>query len=201
MIAKTTSAVELSFNLGSEGGHKRFIGSRYHYNDTYKALMERGTATPRIYPATDDGSMTGRPVLLTEQSLQDKRRDMGPYTFGAQMLLDPRADETQGFREEWLRFYDKDASSGTNRYILVDPASGKRPSNDYTSMWVVGLGADKNYYVLDMIRDRLNLTQRASTLMMLHRKWEPLQVRYEKVGMQADVEHIRTVQDAENYRF
>jgi hypothetical protein len=59
MIAKTTSALELSYNLGAHGGHKRFIGTRYHYNDSYKTLMDRGTAKPRIYKATDDGTVHG----------------------------------------------------------------------------------------------------------------------------------------------
>lgn len=201
MIAKTTSALELSYNLGTEGGVKRFIGTRYHYNDTYKTVVDRGTAQSRIYPATEDGTVDGEPVLMSRESLAAKRRDMGPYTFGCQMLQDPKADETQGFRDDWLRYYTGEASGGTNRYILVDPASGKRKTNDYTSMWVIGLGTDAHYYVLDMVRDRLNLTQRGKLLMELHRKWKPMQVRYERYGMMADIEYIRTLQEAENYRF
>lgn len=206
MIAKTTSALELSYNLGADGGTKRFIGTRYHFNDTYKTVMDRGTAVARVYPATDDGTVDGEPVLLDPEVLAEKRRDMGPYTFACQMLQNPKADETQGFRDEWLRYYDGDASNGTNRYVLVDPSSGKRGSgkkggNDYTAAWVIGLGKDQNYYVLEMVRDRLNLTQRARLVMDLHRKWQPKEVRYERYGMMADIEHIRTVQGQENYRF
>lgn len=201
MIAKTTSALELSYNLGTDGGVKRFIGTRYHFNDSYKTVMDRGTAIQRLHPATEDGTVDGEPVLLTREALAGKRRDMGPYTYGCQMLQDPKADETQGFREDWLRYYKADASAGTNRYILVDPASGKRKTNDYTSVWVVGLAPDGNYNVLDMVRDRLNLTQRGKLVMQLHRKWKPLQVRYERYGMMADIEYIRTLQEAENYRF
>jgi predicted phage terminase large subunit-like protein len=201
MIKKTTRALEMSYNLGAEGGVQRFIGSRYHFNDSYKTVMDRGTAVPRIYPATDDGTVTGEPVFLSAESLAIKRQNMGPYTFGSQMLLNPQADETQGFNEDWLRFYDSDASTGTNKYILVDPASGKRKSNDYTSVWVIGLGSDNNYYALEMVRDRLNLTQRAALVMALHRKWQPKQVRYEKYGMMADIEHLKFVMAQENYRF
>lgn len=201
MIAKTTAALELSYNLGADGGFKRFIGTRYHFNDTYKTVMDRGTASPRIYPATEDGTVEGEPVLLDAETLAEKRRDMGPYTFACQMLQNPKADETQGFRDEWLRYYDGEASAGTNRYILVDAASGKKRGNDYTAAWVIGLGRDENYYVLDMVRDRLNLTQRARMLMDMHRKWKPKEVRYEKYGMMADIEHIKTVQAQENYRF
>jgi len=201
MIAKTTQALELSYNLGSDGGHKRFIGTRYHYNDSYKTVIDRGTAIPRVYPATEDGSVHGDPVLLTAEALAEKRRDMGPYTFACQMLQDPKGDETQGFMNDWLRYYENDASAGTNRYILVDAASGKKKGNDYTAIWVLGLGGDQNYYVLDIVRDRLNLTQRGKLVMELHRKWKPKDVRYELYGLMADIEYIKTLQEQENYRF
>jgi len=68
-------------------------------------------------------------------------------------------------------------------------------------MWVVGLGHDQNYYCLDMVRDRLSLQERTKRLFELHRKWRPYEVRYEKYGIQADIEHIKSVQESENYRF
>ncbi len=32
--------------------------------------------------------MEGEPVLLTKEQLQTKRREMGPYVFGCQMMQD-----------------------------------------------------------------------------------------------------------------
>lgn len=201
MVAKTTEALELSYNLGADGGRRRFIGTRYAFGDTYKTVIDRGTAKPRIYPATDDGTIDGAPVLLSRETLMEKRRDMGPYTFSAQMLQNPIADTSQGFRRDWLRYYDGEADKGTNRILIVDPANSKKKHSDYTAMWVVGLGADNNVYVLDIVRDRLNLTERAALVFELHRKWKPYQVRYERIGMQADVEHLRSKMRDDNYRF
>lgn len=201
MIEKTTDALALSYNLGADGGIRRFIGTRYHFADTYREILNRGTATPRIYPATEDGSVEGAPVLLNRELLSQKRRDMGPYVFSCQMLQNPIADESQGFQVDWIRYYDGDASKGTNKYFLVDAASEKRKTNDYTAVWVIGLGADGNYYILDYVRDRFNLTQRAALVMRLHRIHQPTEVRYEKYGLMADIEHIRYVQREENYRF
>ena len=202
MIKKTTEMLELSYSLGVDGGARRFIGTRYHVNDSYRTVTERGTAKPRIYPATVDGTVTGVPVLLTRETLAEKRRDMGPYTFGCQMLQNPTADSTQGFKREWLKHYKTmDGGKGMNRYITVDPASSRKENADYTCMFVLGLGADMNIYVLDMIRDRLSLTERADALMKLHRRWKPLEVRYEQYGLQADIEHIRDRQERENHRF
>jgi phage terminase large subunit-like protein len=52
-----------------------------------------------------------------------------------------------------------------------------------------------------MVRDRLSLTERADRLMQLHRKWKPIEVRYEQYGLQADIEHIKDRMERENYRF
>ena len=466
MIGKVTEAWELSRNLTSAGGASRYIGTRYHFNDTYKTILDRGAAKPRVYPATIDGTVNGQPVLLSAERLADKRREMGPHTFGclpgdapvlmadfrekpiseikagdsvvgyefppraktrirpakvlavqnrraellefslasgrkvtctaqhkwytgrrgkdvggsdthnayaplgngarpgiggqtshlvslydprqvhtpyderaaawlggfydgegsasgnsvhfhqsekypdildrlerelqacdfkfgmsraerrpgwspardyylrggrtehirflniarpakaaaivkalferdarcfngakknrdkvvsvrslgvgkvfnmetetgnyvaygyatknSQMLLNPKADETQGFKTEWLRHYGHTRREGVNVCILVDSASEKKKSSDYTSMWVLGLNEDQNIYALDMVRDRLNLSQRAQALFGLHRKWMPLAVGYEKYGMMADVEFMRHEMERINYRF
>ncbi len=55
-----------------------------------------------------------------------------------------------------------------------------------------------------MVRDRFNLSQRAKLVMRWHRKWNPMRqngVRYEKYGLMADIEHIQSIQQTENYRF
>lgn len=451
MIAKTTTALELSYNLGAEGGHKRFIGTRYHYNDSYKTIIDRGTAIPRVYPATEDGTPDGEPVLLTRERLVEKRRDLGPYVYACfaaktpvlmsdwsekniediqvgdgvvgykfgggkratlarskvvavnnrpadvvkitfesgrfvictpdhkfwsgrpergytklgfdknalkaacsiydpikcdvtttdqlargyicgifdgegsvsgntfhfsqcskinpeicskiedsfnklglqwsmtkaretqndyylingreekikfarlmngfgkakrvcdsifnngtrnigkgtrdkivkiedmgqvqvfniqtetgnyvangyavkncQMLQNPQADETQGFLEQWIKYYDQVNLKGLNIYIMFDPANGKKKGNDYTCGWVVGLGSDGNIRILDIVRDRLNLSERTELVFRWHRKYKPMRqdgVRYEQYGMQADIQHIQTKQVEENYLF
>jgi predicted phage terminase large subunit-like protein len=163
--------------------------------------MERGTAKPRLHPGTIDGTPDGEPVMWTRSRIAEKRRDMGPYIFASQILQNPTADEAQNFKEEWLRYHDGVDVRKLVMYILVDAANGKRKRNDYTAMWAIGAGQDQNLYVVDMIRDRLNLTQRADRLMAWHRKYRPLQVRYEEYGMQGDIQHIRDRQAREVYRF
>lgn len=199
-IEKTTEAWELSLNLISSDGIKRYIGTRYHYHDTYQKMMERGIPV-RVYPATKDGTIDGEPVMMSRDKLEEKRRLMGPYTFGCQMLQDPKADSTQGFRSEWLRYYRTIERSGMNVYMMVDAASEKKAGSDYTAMIVLGAASDQNLYVLDIVRDRLNLTERAQRVMQLHRRWRPLAVGWERYGLMADTEYLREVQERESYRF
>lgn len=202
IIDKVTSQWELSLNLGSHDGFERYIGTRYHFNDTYRVIMERGAAQARIHAATVDGTAEGEPVFLHKEVLAQKRQRMGPYTFSSQMLLNPIADATQGFKREWLRYYGeiKD-DSGMNKYLLVDPANEKKRSSDWTAMFIVGLSGDGNYYILDILRDRLNLTERAEAVVLMHKRWKPKNVGYEKYGMQADVQYLEKHMEDVGYRF
>lgn len=209
-IHKTTEAWQMSDNLGMEGGIERYIGTRYHLFDTYSVMMDNDVVTPRLHPATVDGTEYGTPVLLPQEEIDTKRRLQGPFVFGSQMLLNPVADKSMGFMLEWIVKGDTDyhaAMQSLWRFIIVDPASRKphgtsvARKNDFTSMWVIGFGLDGNYRVLDMRRDKMNLTKRTNTLIELHQKWKPGLVAYEDYGMQADIEHIKHVQDEKVYKF
>ena len=201
MIDKVTRAWETSRNLTTEGGATRYIGTRWHYADTYRVIMERKAAIPRIHPCTYDGTVDGEPVIWTRERVAEKRREMGPYSFSSQLLLDPTADRKQGFREEWIRYYEGGSFKGMNKYLLCDPANSKNKSSDYTVMGVIGLSDDQNYYLLDMIRDRLSLSERGDALFALHRRWRPRGVGYEQYGMQSDVDYFKERMKEENYRF
>ena len=50
---------------------------------------------------------------MSSEEIAQKRRDMGAYVYNCQMLLDPRADTTLGFRREDL--------PTTRRTITVSP--------------------------------------------------------------------------------
>lgn len=205
MIAKTTAAYEMSDNLGTEGGTFSIVGTIYAFGDTYMQLKKRGAVKVREHPCTYDRTENFTPdncVLMKPETLAQKRRVQGPYTFGTQMMLNPRGDGANVFRREWIQWIEGDPKpEGLNIYILVDPANEKRKTNDYTTFWVIGLDSNRNYIGLDVIRDRLNLTERTNRLFDLHATWKPLHVVYEKYGMQADVQHIRYVQNERNYRF
>jgi len=203
MVKKVTDAWELSLNLTSEqGGKVRYIGTRYHFGDTYSTIIKRRSAIERRHPGTNDGTMEGFPVMWDLETMKKKRRDMGPYTFSCQILQNPRADEAVGFKAEWLRYWPVAGWEQMNRYILVDPAGSKKKlENDWSVIMVIGLGYDRNYYLIDMVRDRLNLTERTNTVFEFHRKYRPVGVGYEEYGAQSDKEHIEFCMDLTNYRF
>lgn len=201
MQAKVLDSYELSISLGAEGGYERMIGTRYGFSDLYGHLIKKGIFKLRHHACTTNGEADGEPVLMTQDSLRKKRIGMGIYNFSCQMLGNPVKDSQKGFRREWLRFHTFNDYSGLNIYIIVDPANSKKKTSDYTAMVVVGLGADTNYYVIDIYRSRLSLTERANLLFMLHRKYRPIAVGYERYGMQADVDYCKDKMNRDKYSF
>ena len=207
MIKKTTDAWGLSQSLveleqeGSPATIQRHIGTRYHFNDTYRTLIRREVVKPRIYPGTKNGKPDGEPVMMTQNQVDDMRKSMGSYLFSCQVLQNPVADSSQGFKREWMSYYNTLDQKALNLYICVDPANDKKKKSDYTVISVIGLGSDNNYYLVDMIRDRFNLKERTDKLIEIHRKYKPLSVAYEEYGMQCDIAHIEGEQEHQTYRF
>lgn len=203
MIQRTTTAFQMSLNTSASApgqpGRIRIIGTFYHEKDTYSEIIKTRLASTRIYPAVDSNS---QPVLLTASELQTKKNAMGAWVYASQMLCDPRKSSNMGFRREWIKRWDPAVWENLNRIIFVDPADSVKKKSDYTSILVLGLGADQNIYLIDGLRDKLSLTQRSNALFMFHQKYRPqLGTFYEKVGMQADISHIEDQMKVKNYRF
>lgn len=200
-INKTLKAWENAQNLSSDGGYWRHIGTRYHYNDLWGTILERNAATPRIYTATDDGTPDGTPVLWSKEYHDQRRNTLSPYVYSCQILQNPKADNTEGFEEPWLRFWAAKNFRNMNIYIIVDPAKTKTKRSDYTAILVIGYAEDGNYYIIDMYRDRLSLYEKAKLLMRLDRKYRPIRIGYEVYGAQSDVQAMEMYWQDENYNF
>jgi predicted phage terminase large subunit-like protein len=151
---------------------------------------------------------------LDKESLDKIRTDMGDYNFVGQYLQEPVPIGGGEFKLDRVNYYPQGSIKPRemNLYILVDPSGGdevnkkKKKNSDWTAMVVVGLAKDNNFYLLDIIRDRLNPTERVNTLFILHRKWnalcgKPPKVGYEKYGMMTDTHYIKDKMVSDAYHF
>jgi len=75
-------------------------------------------------------------------------------------------------------------------YLLVDPAAKKKKESDYTVMCVIGTDALRNYWLIDMVRDKLNLGERWESLKRLVLSWGLNDIGYEQYGAMSDVEFM-----------
>lgn len=141
------------------------------------------------------------PTRLGENEVNRLKAELGAYTFAGQYQQTPSPSGGGVFKREWLQYYDNLNLTALNKYIFVDPANAKKKTSDYTAVIIAGIGEDKNIYIIDMIRDRLDVKGREDLLFDLHKRYNPQQVIYEAYGMQCDSSWIKYAMEKRNYRF
>lgn len=195
-IQKTTEAWELSDNLGTAGGRKWHIGTRYSYADTYEAMIKRKSVIVRLHAATDDGTITGTPVLFDQQTWDKKVRDQGEATISCQMLQNPLAGQQRMFNVEDMRTYEV-RPEVLNVYIMVDPARSKKKGSAKTAIAVVGVDYALNKYLLDGFNHKMDLRERWVRTAQMYHRWkrapgvQNVKVGYESFGAQADLDYFK----------
>jgi hypothetical protein len=199
-ITKTTRAWELSDNLSThKGARKWHAGTRYHHGDTYGIILDRKALKERRYAATDDGTLKGKPVFLT-QKRWDEVKTAQKSTVAAQMLLNPTAGNEQIFLSEWFVGYET-IPAMMNVYIMCDPSKGRKRTSsgrgadpDKTAIAVVGIDQGGNKYLLDGYCHIMKLSTRYAFIKELFRKWsafpgvQVVKVGYEQYAQQVDLE-------------
>ncbi len=205
-IQKTTEAWELSDNLGTAGGRKWIIGTRYHYADTYSEIIKRGAATARVYPATDDGTITGKPVLFTQEEWDRRVRDQGEATVACQLLANPLAGHQRMFDINDLKVYEARPET-LMVYLMCDPARSMKKDSAHTAMVVLGVDYAGNKYLLDGVDHKMDLMNRWRWLRDLWDKWrnapgvQGLTVGYERFGAIADLDYFEERMRVEGCNF
>lgn len=205
-ITKTTEAWSLSANLSTEGGRKWYIGTRYHFADTYQTIMDRGAAIPRIHPATHNGRKDGQPVLFSGFEWEKRKRDSLDSTLACQMLCSPLAGSQRMFNVGDLQVYEARPRT-LMVYLLCDPARSKKKTSADTAMVVIGIDIHGNKYLLDGVAHRMDLMERWRWFRDLQQKWVDapgvmgLVAGYETYGAQADMDYFQERQRVEGNHF
>jgi hypothetical protein len=194
-IEKTTAAWSLSDNLGAIGGRVWYEGTRYNFNDTYQVIMDRGAAKPRVYAATHDGLLSGRPVLLSVPEWELKKINQLEADIACQQLMNPLAGTQRMFDPENLRTYQVRPPL-LMCYITIDPARSKKKNSANTAMAVQGIDVNGGKYLLDGFDHKMDLQERWENMRDLRNKWvrSPgilgVKVGYETYGAQADMDYF-----------
>lgn len=206
MIKKVTERWELSDNLGQLGGTRKWHwGTRYSFGDSYGIMLERKTLKERRYPATHDGTLKGKPILMTDKRWNEVKLTQRS-TVSAQMLLNPTSSNEATFTATSFRHYEV-LPSVMNVYILCDPSKGRTQRSDRTAIAVIGIDQGGNKYLIDGYRHRMKLSERWQKIKQLEAKWtnhpgvQMCRVGYEQYGMQSDLEVIQELQEKENRQF
>jgi len=204
LIAKTAANYSAIQPLGHVGSKWRIIGTTYHSQDIYNTIITKGNFKLRKHPARVGGQPDGELVFMSEEGYKIFTKEMTNKSIACQMLLDPAGMGQRTFDEKWLKFYtfrDEINSMGWNIYILCDPATSQSKRADYTVMVVAAIGMDGCYYICDIIRDKLSLTDKAATIFNLCERWKPISVGWETTGQNSDIQYIEEMMDSKKFHF
>lgn len=185
----------------------------WHPDDVIGRILKRMAEEPEFpqfriisFPARKEGEGGWEylfPEFFSPEWYHTQRAMLGANMSAAILDCNPVGLGTRMFNAPLQRLTKMPDRERLNVYIFIDSAHAKRKSKDtdYTAMWVIGYGADKNRYVLDGVRDRLNLVERTEALFTLVEQWQPSMVFWEQVGAMSDVQHVEHVQRERGYHF
>ncbi len=131
------------------------------------------------------------------RELERKRAQyLDKVQFRAQYYNDPNDAGSAGIGRENFQYYDKTHLSRSggfwyykgrrlNLFAAVDFAFSLQKRADYTSIVVVGVDQDMNYYVLEIDRFKENLpSEYFKHILALHQKWDFRKIRAEVTAAQ-----------------
>lgn len=122
---KFDSSQNLKMMVGES--YHRVVGTFYHHKDPLVYVREKLNAGTdkkkyhlRIYPATDDGSHSGKPVFVSQETLDDMKSDK---TFACQQLCDPSPVDIAKLEVDHIEYIaPSDIPLGCFLFIIVDQA-------------------------------------------------------------------------------
>lgn len=176
------------------------------FADTYQSILERGILKARVYAATDDGTKTGRPVMMSAEEWADKLLTQSDAVLSCQMLQNPIAGLQAMFDVRWLQRYEIRPRT-LMCYLLIDPARSQKKDSANTAMIVLGLDSAHNKFVLDGYNHKMALSERWDRMKMLRHKWlnqrgvQAVTVGYEHFGADADFDYFEERMTIEGRRF
>ncbi|MFY9760718.1 MAG: phage terminase large subunit [Xanthobacteraceae bacterium] len=165
------------------------VMQRLHQDDLTGHLLEKGGWNQLVLPAIAPRDMLvpiegrayywegGEPLQKREghSVLDDLKQQVGAQIFNSQYLQDPLPDTGNMLDPNWLKWCDCSPipQSGDQIVQSWDTAMKNGPTNDY-SVGITFLVRNNNqYYVLDILRKRMNFTELCDAVADQARKHKP----------------------------
>ena len=179
--------------LEHPGGEIWLIGTSWDFGDLYSLIQdpERKHLDDFeffIRSAVDEAGKPNFPWKLPLEELEILKRQKDTLEYSAQYLLKPVASENATFKDEYFKYYDKLPEDIYNVFMFVDPASTATKKSDYSAMIVIAVNSKDEWYILDIVRDKLVPSILERRILKLATKHEPKMVGIESFGFQTYVE-------------
>lgn len=144
IMQKLKDAFDQSMNIGTEGGRHRVIGTTYHHQDVLAYLRTKCDINgkkmyvERKKAATHDGTAQGRPLLLSQDRLDELKANQ--YIFNCQQLLDPTPTDSRPLSSTYLKDINPKLIPRTAvKVMLIDPAGDDDTNTKTRDNWALGV--------------------------------------------------------------
>ena len=206
VMEKVKEKFDSSQNLTTDGGTHRVTGTPYHFADPLNYIKDKKNIYDpnlsayylRIKSASDDGSINGKPVLLSQKTFDNLKITS---TFACQQLLDPtpigirRLDSTM-----LLDIESEFVPKNLYKFMIIDPAGDKNSIGSKRDDWAIGIfgvepKADdmglSRVFLLDALIDQLDEDDAPNEIVRMYLKHgRIMQIGVEKVALSTTELHV-----------
>jgi predicted phage terminase large subunit-like protein len=185
-------------NMLEPGGSLTAVGTAWHPEDLYQDLLHNPEykAGAKVYTAVQDWNKQEVlwPAKWPWEALMQRRAEIGSIAFERNFQNNPEVMLGHVFRLEWLQFYDPEKlPADLSVYMGVDPAISTAPGADYFAIAVIGVDSNKQVYVLDIYRAKLEFPEQPKAIITKAGIWKPLKIGIESNAYQkALAQHLKT---------
>ena len=153
VMEKVKEKFDLSQHLGKDGGTHRIVGTFYHHNDPLVYIREKKNLAGepkyllRTKAGTADGTDNGKPVLVSQERLDELKGDHG---FNTQILCNPTPSYAQRLRFDYMTPITRSfIPRNIFRVMLIDQAGDlasnvKKEGGDSWAIGIVGIEPKKD---------------------------------------------------------
>ena len=203
LAEKTIDWWKRSLSLLDYDGEMVIIGTRWAYYELYSHLLETRGDKMDVYirgAYNKDGSLYF-PELLSEEKLKELREDQGSYIFSSFYLNDPVDEDSALIKKSQIRYYgegeEKKLPSDLVIGAMCDPAVSQKVQADESSIIIVGVDWENNWYVLETKHGKWTVSELIEKLFETKKEYSPVGMTIEVIGLgQALLTPIHDEEDA-----
>lgn len=148
--------------------------------------MNHGEWSVCYKKAIDEEGRLLFPQKLTHEFLAKQLKAMGSFFYANQYLNEIVPEGDKPFQRQWFRYYEPHMTpSRVNTIAFMDLASSLEEGADYTSLVVVDVDEDRNWWVKYARQARLTPTKQAELVFRAQDIFKPVIFGYESVAYQS----------------
>jgi predicted phage terminase large subunit-like protein len=184
---------KLAQSLLDPGMPRITIGTRWDYQDAYQHVLtnQRNSYNIIIRKAIEDDGTLLFPERLTNEFLEEQKRDQGNYIFSCQYFNTPVDDDTATFKQSYIKRIDWELVKDRpmNWFMAIDP-SYEGEYSDYAAFILAGMDHQQEMYVRQVYRAKMNYMDIINLMFEWYAKYQPRRIALETIATQKNIQYM-----------